>query len=523
MNLAGTAGERERSGLPELLLVGANPEQAAALLADLGELAGPVRQAPLEAAPGRHPDVPRVVVIFAPTGHAAADHVSRWLDAAGQDRVVVACTRDDETPSPGLRRAGIELVPARYADRLVPTVARLLNRARTDGPEGLGASIASYCERLLLAATARQLCHTMADEIAASLGCEWSAVLNLSGQASILDVTGSTGEVPGVLHDCHSMTPSELASAAGWDAGGSHAQMVGPGGGTRLRTLLRDGASAAIAVLPGDSGLRGVAFAGWRAGHVVANGHLRDLAVICSTGSAALQHANTVADLRMSDQTKSEFVATMSHELRNPLSAILGYTELLVHGDFGSVSDEQREILRRAHQSARALLDLINATLDISRFEVGDRVDEPASIDVMAVLSEQIAAAADRGIAARFTLVGHHGPLVLSTDPGKLSLALRQVLEAAVATNAGTLQLEARSVDGGCAVEIKPAGMDAAAGGAPVLVDSPENNPATSTPVSLVVAKRLMEILGGSLAVWCSIDREHVAFRMRIPDRVANA
>jgi len=497
MSLAGTVAERERRAVPELLLVGATPRQAGALLADLGELAGPLRQAPFDAVPERNTDVPRVVVIYAPPGHADDERLSQWLDAVVHERVVVACARDDEAPAPGLRRAGIEWVESRYVDRLVPTVARLLDRASTDAPRGLGTSIAAYCERLLLASNARQLCQTMAEEIATTLSCDWSAVLNLSGQASILDVTGSTGDVPGVLHDCHSMTPSELASAAGWDARGSHAQMVSPGGGTRLRTLLR--------------------------GHVVANSHLRNLAVICSTGSAALQHANTVADLRMSDQTKSEFVATMSHELRNPLSAILGYTELLVHGDFGAVSDEQREILRRAHQSARALLDLINATLDVSRFEVGDRVDEPASIDVMAVLSEQIAAAADRGIAARFTLVGHQGPLVLSTDPGKLSLALRQVLEAAVATNAGTLQVEARSVDGGCAVEIKPAGMDAAAAGAPVLVDSPENNPATSTPVSLVVAKRLMEILGGSLAVWCSIDREHVAFRMRIPDRVANA
>jgi signal transduction histidine kinase len=78
-----------------------------------------------------------------------------------------------------------------------------------------------------------------------------------------------------------------------------------------------------------------------------------------------------VADLRRADQLKSEFLSTMSHELRTPLNVILGYTELLREDTFGALLDEQRDTVARVHESARSLLELINATLDVNRIEAG--------------------------------------------------------------------------------------------------------------------------------------------------------
>jgi signal transduction histidine kinase len=81
------------------------------------------------------------------------------------------------------------------------------------------------------------------------------------------------------------------------------------------------------------------------------------------------QAARTEAEA--ASQAKSDFLAIMSHELRTPLNAVLGYTDLLQLGVAGSLSDEQRQQLRRISASGRHLLSLVNEVLDLARIESG--------------------------------------------------------------------------------------------------------------------------------------------------------
>ena len=67
------------------------------------------------------------------------------------------------------------------------------------------------------------------------------------------------------------------------------------------------------------------------------------------------------------NRTKTEFLETMSHELRIPLSIVLGYTALLTEGEFGLLGDAQADTLHRIRRSAHELLDLITAVLDLGR------------------------------------------------------------------------------------------------------------------------------------------------------------
>ncbi len=92
---------------------------------------------------------------------------------------------------------------------------------------------------------------------------------------------------------------------------------------------------------------------------------------IAPHAAIALNNVRLVSDLRHADQLKSEFLSTMSHELRTPLNVILGYAELLGDGAFGALLDDQRDTIGRVYGSARSLLELINATLDVSRIEAG--------------------------------------------------------------------------------------------------------------------------------------------------------
>ncbi len=69
------------------------------------------------------------------------------------------------------------------------------------------------------------------------------------------------------------------------------------------------------------------------------------------------------------DRVKSEFVSTVSHDLRSPLTAILGYVELITR--VGEVNDLQRDFIRRVQISVRNITDLINDLLDLGRIEAG--------------------------------------------------------------------------------------------------------------------------------------------------------
>lgn len=82
--------------------------------------------------------------------------------------------------------------------------------------------------------------------------------------------------------------------------------------------------------------------------------------------------AVTVQDityLKELDRIKSDFVNTVSHDLRSPLTAILGYVELIER--VGSINSQQKEFIRRVEISVQSITSLINDLLDLGRIEAG--------------------------------------------------------------------------------------------------------------------------------------------------------
>lgn len=97
------------------------------------------------------------------------------------------------------------------------------------------------------------------------------------------------------------------------------------------------------------------------------------------------------AELRRLSDLKSAFVSITAHELRTPLSTIAGYLEMLLDGDFGPLSDNQRESLEIVQRSAGRLLTIVDNLLDATRIEAGriELVLRPADL---ATLVEDVAA-----------------------------------------------------------------------------------------------------------------------------------
>jgi PAS domain S-box-containing protein len=109
--------------------------------------------------------------------------------------------------------------------------------------------------------------------------------------------------------------------------------------------------------------------------------------------TSALVHHNELLrrqaiELEQASVAKSQFLANVSHDVRTPLNAILGYTSLLLRGVSGPVEPAQRESLARVDANARHLLTLINEILDISRIEAGKMPVRLATIRLHELIGE---------------------------------------------------------------------------------------------------------------------------------------
>ncbi len=178
------------------------------------------------------------------------------------------------------------------------------------------------------------------------------------------------------------------------------------------------------------------------------------MAELCGTGQdqtatlQALEQRCQAAE--QANAAKSLFLATMSHEIREPMNGVLGMARLLLETP---LSDEQQGYVEAVHESGQALLTIINDILDLSRMEAGrlelDEIefDLAASIDRVRALIAARAAA--KGLAFPVKVAADL-PRLVRGDPGRLRQILINLLGNAIKfTAAGEVGLEVRPAAAG--------------------------------------------------------------------------
>ncbi|MBW2278151.1 MAG: PAS domain-containing protein, partial [Deltaproteobacteria bacterium] len=151
----------------------------------------------------------------------------------------------------------------------------------------------------------------------------------------------------------------------------------------------------------------------------------RDLEVANLGLQASLDRANQlVLEAADANSAKSRFLANMSHEIRTPLNGIIGIAALL---DDRTLSDEHRSYAEMIRASGKALLEVINAVLDLSKIEAGKLDLESVDFDLRSTVDESLAVLAtqarEKGVVMSLVLA-EDVPGSLRGDPGKL----RQIL-----------------------------------------------------------------------------------------------
>lgn len=94
--------------------------------------------------------------------------------------------------------------------------------------------------------------------------------------------------------------------------------------------------------------------------------------------------------LKELDRLKSNFLATVSHELRTPLTSVIGYSEMLLEGLAGDLSEEQRDYVRTIMEKGENLLQIITSILDISKIESGKVTLSPVEADLAEVARSSV-------------------------------------------------------------------------------------------------------------------------------------
>jgi PAS domain S-box-containing protein len=144
-------------------------------------------------------------------------------------------------------------------------------------------------------------------------------------------------------------------------------------------------------------------------------------------------------------RVKQEFIATTSHELRTPLTAVLGFSNVLLQGFFGSLNPKQKDYVERIHDSGQHLLDLINDILDLSRLEA-DRLElDLQAIFIPDVCEGVMSLIRERALNQGLKLEVDLDPSVdwIVADPRRLKQMLLNLLANAVKfTQEGTVGLK---------------------------------------------------------------------------------
>jgi signal transduction histidine kinase len=157
--------------------------------------------------------------------------------------------------------------------------------------------------------------------------------------------------------------------------------------------------------------------------------------LIAENGSVAgrIFTLREVTDERQLQRLKDEFVATVTHELRTPLTSIVGFVELLLSGEAGVLTDDQRNFLGIVERNSARLLHLVGDLLFVARLEAGLLELERGEVNLDTLVAESVEAArpaADQGkITVEFAPAGV--PL-LDADAVRLAQLVDNLLSNAV-------------------------------------------------------------------------------------------
>lgn len=267
----------------------------------------------------------------------------------------------------------------------------------------------------------------------------------------------------------------------------------------------------------GDETLGAIIVAGQTAFQTAAQEYLSRLS---GRAAAAIANARLYQEVQSANESKSQFVAIVTHELRIPLTSIKGYTDLIRQGIVGPVNEQQLSFLNVIRNNVERMSTLISDLSDISRIERGKLSLELAPLSLDGYVEETISSLRHRVEEKKQTLISevpNNLPLI-NADPNRLVQVLTNLVSNAwkYTPEGGKITVRAFQTNGRVRVEVIDTGLGISPEDQSKLFtqffrsEAPQVREQTGWGLGLNVTKKLVEIMDGEIGFSSALNEGSV-------------
>lgn len=231
---------------------------------------------------------------------------------------------------------------------------------------------------------------------------------------------------------------------------------------------------------------------------------------VCAIVTDTMNRMQAYEYARRANSFKSAFLATITHELRTPATAIIGYAQMLQRGRFGTLPQHLEEPIVQVFQASERVQKLVNELLEFSKIEAGHMQVDVSPVDVLSAVY--------RVVGIMQPLVEERGlELCLELDPNlpyvqghgeRLEQVLTNLLSNAVKfTDTGTITIRAEQFGDEVCVSVQDTGIGimpehrALIFGEYQQVTSQYTRKFGGTGLGLAISRGLVELMGGTMTL----------------------
>lgn len=242
----------------------------------------------------------------------------------------------------------------------------------------------------------------------------------------------------------------------------------------------------------------------------------------------ALQRENAAtrqarADAEAAHASKARFLATVSHDLRQPLNALGLLTHTLRHAPTAATPDRVQELSGAIAECVGSMGALVEGLLELSRLDARSLTPRPTAFALQGLFDEMTgnfaAMAQERGLDLQVATT----PATVWGDRALLARVLSNLVSNAIRyTPAGFVRVAAAQEDGALTLAVHDSGVGMDAAELPRIfdeyyqIDNPQRNRSQGLGLGLATAKRLSDLLGLDLAVQSTLGQGS-CFSLRLP------
>jgi PAS domain S-box-containing protein len=246
---------------------------------------------------------------------------------------------------------------------------------------------------------------------------------------------------------------------------------------------------------------------------------------IARRAAVAIEKARLLEEAQQANQAKDEFLATLSHELRTPMTAILGWARLL---EIGGLDDEtERAAVETIERSATAQAQIIEDILEVSRIIRGKLTLEMTPVDLSDLVSGAVEAirptAAAKGV--EFSLVPAGEPIAVMGDPSRLQQVMWNLLSNAVkfTPRGGRVEVRVGRDDSLARIDVDDSGQGIPPRFLPFVFDRFRQAESSTTRthgglgLGLSIVRHLVEMHGGNVTARSEGEGKGACFSVTLP------